>query len=458
VLLFLSYVIGLLFTLRTHAATIWNSDLDEKRERLDTLAANHAIHHPSASIPKSSGPDYGTLTLTRSNTSNTLPRGDIRESQLYKRILGQSLKQVGINTSSADGGPKTRQASLGSSEVTKDTALERVISNGSAHSADTITKHAQKPRALSIHVTGLSEEDSESLVRQMAEMAATAATVAARDATSAPQKANRMSRTASTTYYHHQQESPMTPTHTTRDHAQQPRTDMTASTMTIPEAEEVIATGAAATGGHDSPNWGRTKSYVVLISATIAYAVIAEILVSTVDAVLEHVDISEKFLGITLFALVPNTTEFLNAISFAMNGNIALSMEIGSAYALQVCLLQIPALVLFSAVETSGWFGDVIGHEDMVHKTFTLLFPQWDMVTVILCVFLLSYMYGEGKSNYFKGSIFILSYLVVVVGFYFAGYSNIDSGGGLLLLADQMGKGVQYVNMSTGRRVAVMES
>lgn len=32
-----------------------------------------------------------------------------------------------------------------------------------------------------------------------------------------------------------------------------------------------------------------------------------------------------------------------------MNGNIALSMEIGSAYALQVCLLQIPALVLFSA-------------------------------------------------------------------------------------------------------------
>jgi Ca2+/H+ antiporter len=32
-----------------------------------------------------------------------------------------------------------------------------------------------------------------------------------------------------------------------------------------------------------------------------------------------------------------------------MNGNIALSMEIGSAYALQVCLLQIPAVVFFSA-------------------------------------------------------------------------------------------------------------
>ncbi|KKY21205.1 putative calcium permease family membrane transporter [Diplodia seriata] len=150
----------------------------------------------------------------------------------------------------------------------------------------------------------------------------------------------------------------------------------------------------------------------------------AEILVNTVDAVLENVEIDEKFLGITLFALVPNTTEFLNAISFAMNGNIALSMEIGSAYALQVCLLQIPALVLYSAIE-----GRFIDPENVLGHTFTLIFPQWDMVTVILCVFLLSYMYGEGKSNYFKGSILILSYLVVIVGFYFSGYTDDDTMG-----------------------------
>jgi Ca2+:H+ antiporter len=70
--------------------------------------------------------------------------------------------------------------------------------------------------------------------------------------------------------------------------------------------------------------------------------------------VLEGSGIDEKFLGITLFALVPNTTEFMNAMAFAMGGNIALSMEIGSAYALQVCLLQIPAMVAFSAYYTSG--------------------------------------------------------------------------------------------------------
>ena len=50
----------------------------------------------------------------------------------------------------------------------------------------------------------------------------------------------------------------------------------------------------------------------------------AELLVGVVDVVLEGSGIDEKFLGITLFALVPNTTEFMNAISFALNGNIAL--------------------------------------------------------------------------------------------------------------------------------------
>lgn len=107
-----------------------------------------------------------------------------------------------------------------------------------------------------------------------------------------------------------------------------------------------------------------------------------------------------------------------------MNGNIALSMEIGSAYALQVCLLQIPALVLFSAI-TGQW----LEGSEAVDKTFSLIFPQWDMVTVILCVFMLSYMYGEGKSNYFKGSILLLSYLVVVVGFYFSGLTDLETMG-----------------------------
>lgn len=124
-----------------------------------------------------------------------------------------------------------------------------------------------------------------------------------------------------------------------------------------------------------------------------------------------------------------------------MNGNIALSMEIGSAYALQVLLLQIPALVFYSAIHnlyiddaqlaahSFSKHTEGVECEGSANRATALIFPQWDMVTVILCVFLLSYMYGEGKSNYFKGSILILSYMVVITGFHFASFTDFDRMG-----------------------------
>lgn len=384
--LFLSYAIGLLFTLRTHAAVIWSSEVDEKKvEKMDMaathLAASGQLHSQQLPGGAASGdqvPSYGTLSKSDQN---------IRESALYKRILGQSLKQAGLT-------PSGEIAERAKSSHSTDSYIPHIIppQDGDDHHHD-----GRSQRSLNIH--GISEEENNQLVRQVAEMAATAAAVAARDASTKhhPRRVSQANLAAST-------------------HSERPNLHRTGT------AGEEIDDGHTATGhggGHDAPNWSRTKSAVILLTATVAYAIIAEILVNTVDAVLENVDIDEKFLGITLFALVPNTTEFLNAISFAMNGNIALSMEIGSAYALQVCLLQIPALVLYSAIE-----GRFIDPENVLGHTFTLIFPQWDMVTVILCVFLLSYMYGEGKSNYFKGSILILSYLVVIVGFFFAGYTD----------------------------------
>ncbi|KAF3992200.1 hypothetical protein FT663_02390 [Candidozyma haemuli var. vulneris] len=161
-------------------------------------------------------------------------------------------------------------------------------------------------------------------------------------------------------------------------------------------------------GGHDAPNWSRNKSTIILLGATLLYAIIAEILVDTVDEVLESYPINPKFLGLTVFALVPNTTEFVNAISFAVGGNVALSMEIGSAYALQVVLIQIPSLVIYSIMKQ---FTSV----DMI---FSLIFPRWDIMATLISIYLFTYVYAEGKSNYFKGVILCLIYGVVLVAFY----------------------------------------
>ncbi|WFD31003.1 hypothetical protein MSPP1_002032 [Malassezia sp. CBS 17886] len=171
-------------------------------------------------------------------------------------------------------------------------------------------------------------------------------------------------------------------------------------------------------GEHDAPSWSRIVSLSVLLSCTVLYAVIAEILVDVVDVVVNGYGVSEKFIGVTLFALVPNTTEFMNAMSFAVNGNIALSLEIGSAYVLQVCLIQIPAMVGFSMLYAATHPpapGNIL--ED---HTFMLIFPRWDIIAILLSIFLLTYTYIEARSNYHRGSILILAYLVLVSGFFFA--------------------------------------
>ncbi|KAI8379314.1 Sodium/calcium exchanger protein-domain-containing protein [Radiomyces spectabilis] len=204
----------------------------------------------------------------------------------------------------------------------------------------------------------------------------------------------------------HQQQQPLTAIHSVVA-SQSPPME---AYIHVKEPEEDEDEEEAA--GHDSPNWSKSKSFTILFGCTLLYSLIAEILVDTVDEVMEGMTIDAKFLGLTLFALVPNITEFMNAISFALYGNVVLSMEIGSAYALQVCLLQIPAMVAFSLYY--NW-----GKEEIARYTFSLIFPRWDVISVIFSVFLLTYTYQEGKSNYFKGSILILTYFVLVAGFYF---------------------------------------
>ena len=269
VLLFLSYIIGLWFTLRTHAAVIWNNEVDEKRAQ-DAQQAVHAQQQPFGGAP------HGRLQ--RQMSSNDAARAEIRDSVLYKKILGQSLRQVGL-------GP--REEGSRHNSVSEPTGL-----NGSAQ-----TPHLVPPKSSGgesarsdVHIPGLTEAENNNLVREVAEMAATAATIAARDATRAPRKTSIAANHPSSSH-----KSP----------------NIRAGVVHGGEPDEVVAAEAAAGGGHDAPNWSRLKSSVILCAATVLYALIAEILVNTVDVVLKNVAIDEKFLGITLFALVPNTTEFL---------------------------------------------------------------------------------------------------------------------------------------------------
>ncbi|CAI2180677.1 8561_t:CDS:10 [Funneliformis geosporum] len=321
VILVLSYVIGLWFTLRTHAALVWQTG-----------------HHPNTFV----------------DNTNT------RSTSIYKKIVPEYI-------------------------------LQQLLPHPNPHDTSSQHLHPSNPHSNSLYPSSQNASNTPST------------------STVLPQRPNSVPGPSSTTNLQHNIHNlDHLATLTSQGHFIPSNASLIRFAHEPEEEEEPC--------GHDSPNWSKVKSGIVLLSCTALYSLIAEILVGNVEVILNNFTITEKFLGLTLFALVPNVTEFVNAMSFALYGNIALSMEIGSAYALQVCLLQIPAMVAFSA-----WYNaDRSDEEDISNNTFTLVFPRWDVFSVVFSVFLLTYTYIEGKSNYFKGSILILSYSVLMAGFFYA--------------------------------------
>ncbi|KAI8587225.1 hypothetical protein BDZ88DRAFT_509103 [Geranomyces variabilis] len=196
-------------------------------------------------------------------------------------------------------------------------------------------------------------------------------------------------------------------------------------------------------GHHDHPNWGIWKSAIVLLGCTVLYSLVAEVLISSMDDVVEKLGIGEKVLGVTLFSWVPLVTEFYNAIAFAMNNNIALSLEIGSAYVMQAAMLQIPVIIAFSAIYfpmssvhphahsvdasplqnlyaalSAGPSAASPSPVAAVAEGFSMIFPRWDLYAVFFGTFILTYVYIEGKANYFKGAMLLGAY-GVLAGVYF---------------------------------------
>ncbi|KAJ5067012.1 cation/h exchanger protein [Anaeramoeba ignava] len=169
--------------------------------------------------------------------------------------------------------------------------------------------------------------------------------------------------------------------------------------------------------GHDAPEWSRPKCIIILLIATVIFATVAEILSNKIEPSLKKLGLSEGFVGLTFIALIPNTAEFVNAIQFALQKNIPLSIEIGSSAAVQIALIQIPVLVLFTAVAGGGH----------VKTSYTLIFSTLDVFSVIFAVIILNYISARGRANYFEGFALVAIYVLFLSAFYFVPESANDS-------------------------------
>ncbi|XP_047452833.1 putative cation exchanger C521.04c isoform X2 [Mugil cephalus] len=160
------------------------------------------------------------------------------------------------------------------------------------------------------------------------------------------------------------------------------------------------------TGHHGTVvHWSRWRSLVILIMATVLTSACADLATEHIQPILNQPNISQYFIGVTVLAMVPEIPEIVNGIQFALQNNISLSLEVGSCIAVQVCMLQIPILVLFNSFYDVG---------------FVLLFSDQHLWASIFSVILVNYIFMDGKSDYFQGTALVVVYLILLALYYFA--------------------------------------
>merc|ERR1712232_657659 len=93
-----------------------------------------------------------------------------------------------------------------------------------------------------------------------------------------------------------------------------------------------------------------TMSIVVMIGVTFIVAFTSEMLVASLEGVVEGLGVSQHFIGIILLPIVGNACEHASAIRFAVMDKPGLSIGIAVGSSTQISLFVVPFSVLM------GWF------------------------------------------------------------------------------------------------------
>uniref|UniRef100_A0A452GZC2 Cation exchanger C521.04c n=1 Tax=Gopherus agassizii TaxID=38772 RepID=A0A452GZC2_9SAUR len=160
-------------------------------------------------------------------------------------------------------------------------------------------------------------------------------------------------------------------------------------------------------GHHHSAvvHWSRCRALIILLLSTLCMSACADLATEHISPILTNSTVSQYFIGVTVLAMVPELPEIVNGIQFALQNNLSLSIEIGSCIAVQVCMLQIPILVLFTVFYPTG---------------FILVFSDLHVYSSMFSVVLMNYIFMDGKCDYFQGTVLVMVYVILLAVYFFA--------------------------------------
>jgi Ca2+:H+ antiporter len=155
----------------------------------------------------------------------------------------------------------------------------------------------------------------------------------------------------------------------------------------------------------DMAGWSLATALLVLAAATVVTAMVAEILVGSLEAFAERAHLSDFFVAAVIVAIVGNAAEHGGAVVVAHRGNIKLAAEIALASSAQVAVFLIPAVAILS------W----------LIEPLALSFREIEIAALIASVAFASLLLWGGHSSRGRGIALIGAYGAVALSFLLAG-------------------------------------
>ena len=151
--------------------------------------------------------------------------------------------------------------------------------------------------------------------------------------------------------------------------------------------------------------WTLRVAVAALAIATAATAVVAEILVHSIETFAEKAHLSDFFVATVIIAIVGNAAEHGGAVVVARRGRVKLATEIALSSSAQVAVFLIPAVTILS------W----------AIKPLTLAFRQVEIAVMGGSALLAALLLARGRSSSWRGAVLVAAYVGAAVVFYKAG-------------------------------------
>uniref|UniRef100_A0A1J3IG90 Vacuolar cation/proton exchanger n=1 Tax=Noccaea caerulescens TaxID=107243 RepID=A0A1J3IG90_NOCCA len=153
----------------------------------------------------------------------------------------------------------------------------------------------------------------------------------------------------------------------------------------------------------EDPEISKWESIIWLSILTAWVSLLSGYLVDAIEGASVSWKIPISFISVILLPIVGNAAEHAGAIMFAMKDKLDLSLGVAIGSSIQISMFAVPFCVVI------GW---------MMGEQMDLNFQLFETATLFITVIVVAFFLQEGTSNYFKGLMLILCYLIVAASFF----------------------------------------